>query len=53
MAARTTSSEDPLGYEDLPAFLKAKYSPLEYAWLGAEGRARLLQVETENDWDEP
>lgn len=33
------------GYEKLPASIKARYTPKEYAWLGAEERARLFDRE--------
>lgn len=48
-----TERDDPLDYETLPAFVKMQVSPKEYAWMGAAGRARLLQDLTEPDWEEP
>lgn len=59
MAAPTSRSdergeaEDPLGYDKLPMSIRMAVSEREYAWLGAQGRARLVQDLTENDWEEP
>jgi hypothetical protein len=40
-------------YENLPQAVKAVVSPKEYAWMGAEQRARLLSDICEPDVEEP
>jgi hypothetical protein len=42
-----------LEYANLPESIKLIYSFQEYAWMGAERRARLLQDETESEYEEP
>lgn len=50
------ATEKPTGnpeYDALPESIKAFCTPKEYLWLGAEGRARLVQESTESEYDEP
>jgi hypothetical protein len=47
------SDFNPAGYNDLPAAIKAIYSPKEYAWLSDAEKASLVQRETEPEWTEP
>ena len=44
---------DHSDYDQLPESIKALYTREEHLWLSDEGKARLLQVETEPDWTEP
>lgn len=43
---------DTDGYESLPEVLKQYYSREEYLWLSDEEKARLVQSETEPEWEE-
>jgi hypothetical protein len=47
------SDFNPAGYNDLPASIKAVYTPKEYAWLSDAEKASLVQRETEPEWTEP
>jgi len=38
-------------YKELPEFIKYAYTEEQYAWLTDEGRARLLERETQPEWD--
>jgi hypothetical protein len=42
-------SED---YDSLPEVVKQYYSLNEYLWLTEEQKAKLVQTETEPDWEE-
>lgn len=45
-------SQRPDGYEDLPEAVRQYYSREEYLWLSDEEKARLVQSETEPEWEE-
>lgn len=42
----------PAGYEELPEALKIVYTPQEYLWLSDQGKATLVQRETEPEWSD-
>jgi hypothetical protein len=52
-ALQKSESGNPPGYDDLPASIRAIYSPKEYSWLNAQQKADLVRMETEQEWDEP
>lgn len=49
LKAALTGNRD---YDELPESIKADYSYTEWQWLSGEQKARLLQTETEPEWDE-
>jgi len=40
-------------YEELPESVRQYYSLHEYKWMSGEQRARLVQEDTEPDYEEP
>lgn len=45
-------SLQPDGYDELPDVVRQYYSREEYLWLSDEEKARLVQSETEPEWEE-
>lgn len=40
------------GYDDLPEAVRQFYTLTEYLWLSDEQKAKLIQSETEPEWEE-
>lgn len=55
MRPQLANALNPQPYEDLPEFIRADYSPVEWLWLSDREKATLVQSETEpetfaEDW---
>lgn len=50
---RMSTGQAPAGYDELPAFIKARFSEKEWLWLSDGEKARLVQTETEPEHTEP
>ena len=52
MAERSPPNPMPSEYDELPEAVQYGITPKEFAWLSDAEKARLIQTETEPEWEE-